>query len=125
MIFTIIGELTSLNEYIDTERRHYQLAASLKKKETKRVAREIMLAKLKPITNFPIHITYTWYSKDSRKDIDNISFSKKFINDGLVLAGIIPNDGRKQICGFAEVFLIDKENPRVEVNIYHVDEYRE
>lgn len=121
IFFTIPGELVSLNEYVDAERRHRQVAAQIKHQQTHQVAWQIKKQKIQPITNFPIHIAYTWYSKDAKKDIDNVSFAKKFINDGLVLAGVIPNDGRKQIVGFSEDFLIDKENPRVEINICTVD----
>lgn len=120
--FSITGELTSLNDYIDAERRHRQVAAKIKHQETHQVAWQIKKQKVRPITEFPVHITYVWYSKDAKKDIDNVSFSKKFINDGMVLAGIIPNDGRKQIASFSEEFLVDKENPRVEVNISTIDD---
>jgi hypothetical protein len=122
LTFTIPGELTTLNEYIDAERRHYHLAAALKKKETKRVAMEIKALGIKPLTIFPVHIIYIWYSKDARKDLDNVAFSKKFIQDGLVLGGLIPNDSRKQIAGFSDIFYIDKENPRTEVNIVRLTE---
>ena len=51
------------------------------------------------------------------KDKDNIAFSKKFIQDALVLEGIIPGDGWKNIEGFVDNFFIDKQNPRIEVTI--------
>ena len=44
-------------------------------------------------------------------------FGKKFINDGLVKAGVLKDDSRKYIDGFTEQFLIDKDSPRVEVSI--------
>ena len=69
------------------------------------------------MSNYPVEIVYRWYSRDNRKDIDNVAFAKKFINDGLVKAGVIQNDSRKFIKGFKDEFYIDKENPRVEVQI--------
>lgn len=39
-------------------------------------------------------------------------------DDGLVLAGIIPNDSQKYIKGVTHQFAIDRSNPRVEVEIF-------
>jgi Holliday junction resolvase RusA-like endonuclease len=112
----IPGELCDLNSYIDAERSHFRIAAKIKKEETKRVAWEF--CNVKPVASYPVHIEYTWYSKDSRKDIDNIAFAVKFIHDGLVQAGVLEGDGRKHISSFSHAgFFIDKENPRVELEV--------
>ena len=70
------------------------------------------------ITQYPVIIKYKWYSPNSRKDVDNIAFAKKFINDGLVIAGILENDSRKFVAGFTDEFFIDKINPRTEIEIW-------
>lgn len=74
---------------------------------------------LKPITN-KVKLIFTWYCKDQKKDPDNISFAKKYILDGMVDAGVLKNDGWKQIQGFEDRFEVDKDNPRVEVEIREV-----
>ena len=115
--FTIHDELTDLNAYIDAERTNRFVASKIKKRETERVAWEAKAAKLPKITEYPVHITYTWYTKDLRKDVDNVAFAKKFIHDGLVEAGVLEGDSRKHVAGFTDRFLVDKKRPRVEVEI--------
>ncbi|MBE0626611.1 MAG: hypothetical protein IH606_17560 [Burkholderiales bacterium] len=67
---------------------------------------------------YPVWITYTWYSKDARIDTDNVAFAVKFIHDGLVEAGVLDGDGRRHVARFGHAgFLIDKDNPRVEIRI--------
>ncbi len=118
MKFTIYGELTDLNAYLKALNSYRLVGSKIKREETERVAYEIKFAKIPAPTKYPIKIIYRWYSKDNRKDIDNVSFSKKFLNDGMVMAGLIPNDSRKFISGFSDEFYIDKNNPRTEVEIY-------
>ena len=52
-----------------------------------------------------------------RRDLDNVAFAKKFIQDSLVHAGVLVNDGWNQIEGFTDDFAVDPKNPRVEVTI--------
>jgi len=87
-----LPELTTLNEYIGADRRSRFVGGKVKKQQTELVAMECMaqgIKKLKIIKNFKI----IWYHKNKRKDFDNVEFSVKFIKDGMVMAGIIPNDG--------------------------------
>lgn len=111
----IPGELTDLNEYIRQERGNKFVAAKTKKNETFAVS---LFARnqCKPITG-RVSIHCTWFCKDERKDPDNIAFAKKFILDGLVTAGILEGDGWKYIKGLADDFEVDKEFPRIEVEI--------
>jgi len=116
MTITIEGELCDLNTYVEAERSHRNKAANIKREETERVAWEVMGKGHQ--TQYPVHITYTWYSKDSRKDVDNVAFAVKFIHDGLVEAGVLDGDGRKHISGFSHAgFFIDREHPRVVLTI--------
>ena len=68
----------------------------------------------------PVDVTCTWITKDLRKDPDNVSAGVKFILDGLVQAGILPDDRRKQINSIKHEFGVDKQNPRVEIVIKEV-----
>src|SRR5690554_3458067 len=67
-----------------------------------------------------VFLEITWYAKDKRKDPDNIAAAVKFIWDGLVLAGVIPNDGWNENGGWINKFEVDKDNPRIEVVIREV-----
>ena len=42
---------------------------------------------------------FHWYCQDFRRDPDNIEHGQKYILDGLVRAGILPNDGMKNLGG--------------------------
>ncbi len=70
----------------------------------------------------PVHMEYTWFEKDKRRDLDNISsFGRKVIQDALVNSGVLKNDGWKEIKGFSDKFLVDAGNPRIEVLIREVE----
>ncbi|EOH43285.1 RusA family crossover junction endodeoxyribonuclease [Enterococcus faecium] len=118
----IEGELTALNEYINAERRNRHIAAKIKKDETgycQDVAEKIDL-KLQE-TDFPCALIITWYVKNKRKDADNIAFAKKFILDGLVEAGVLPNDNRKYVQGFMDIVKEDKERQRIEITFVPIE----
>lgn len=116
---TIHGELTDLNAYIKALNSSRWSGNTIKQVETDRVCKEAKKQKIMKVdaAKYPLIIAYTWFCKDMRKDTDNVAFSKKFINDGLVAAGVIENDSRKFVKGFTDSFEIDKTNPRVEVKI--------
>ena len=65
----------------------------------------------------PSSLGYTWIEPNRRRDKDNIAFAKKFIQDSLVHAGVLQNDGWKHIEHFTDDFAVDPKNPRVEVVI--------
>jgi len=114
------GEYTDLNTYSTAERAHRHKAAEIKRDETERVWAEVMSQKNREglrIEKYPITIAFHWFAPDKRKDPDNIAFAKKFLLDGCQDAGLIENDGWKQIAGFSDSFHIDKESPRVEMVI--------
>lgn len=117
MKLTIPGEMTDLNTFIKQNRANKFAGANVKKEETDRVVMECMVSRLQPVTEYPVRVRFTWYSKNAKKDIDNIAFAKKFILDGLVEAGILMNDSRKFVVGFTDDFEIDTHKPRVEVEV--------
>lgn len=112
--FIFNGEFTDLNTYIRAERSNRFMAAKIKKMETERAAWEVIQSD-KAVGKAVI--SFDWYTKDERKDPDNISFAKKFLLDGMVMAGLLENDTRKCINGFIDCFFVDKDNPRVEVTV--------
>lgn len=115
------GPLPGLNDYIAAERAHRQKGAAMKRK-TQRI---VELCAKKQLRGFcpvcPVSMKYTWYERDRRRDKDNISsFGRKVVQDGLVKAGVLKNDGWAQIDGFSDEFRVDKKNPRIEVEILEV-----
>lgn len=121
MKLIIPGPLPGLNEYIAAERDHRQKGAKLK-----RDAQWIVeICAKKQLRGFrpsgPVQMNYTWYERDRRRDKDNVSsFGRKVIQDGLVKAGILKNDGWAQIEGFSDEFRVDAKRPRIEVEIEEV-----
>lgn len=114
----IPGPLPGLNDYIDANRTNRNKGASLKRSAQNIV---ILCAK-KQLRGFrpkgPVWMTYTWYERDRRRDKSNIcAFGRKVIEDGLVKAGVLKNDGWADIEGFSDRFAVDKHNPRVEIEI--------
>jgi hypothetical protein len=116
MKFVIKGELVDLNTYIQKERGNRFAAAKIKEEETRRIYWECKAQKLGYI-GVPVFVSCSWYCKNKRKDRDNVAFSKKFILDGLVKAGVLENDGWDNIIGFQDAFFVDRENPRIEVEL--------
>ena len=117
-MYTIRGEFTDLNRYIKSINLNRFIGAQIKKDETERVYIEILSQGIKRITKYPVTVEISWYSKNRRKDIDNIAFAKKFILDGLVMAKVLEDDSQKFVGSLKDNFYTDKENPRVEIKIY-------
>lgn len=95
MILTL-PPLTSLNVYVDAERSNRYFGSSIKKRETKKVYEKCIEQKAPKLTKLRT-LEFIWKTKDRRQDKDNISFAKKFILDGMVKAGVIPNDTYKNL----------------------------
>lgn len=116
--FTIKGTLPGLNELIEAERRNRFIGAKLKKQYeavVMRAARSLGNVEFEE----PVFMVYHWYEKDRRRDKDNIcAFGRKVIQDALVKARFLRNDGWKNIAGFEDRFYVDKDKPRVVVEIY-------
>ena len=69
------------------------------------------------IKKYPVQLNITWYEPNDRKDIDNVTFATKFIQDSLVRTGILEDDSRKYINQVNHSVFTDKVNPRIEVEI--------
>lgn len=115
--YVVLGELSDLNRYIGALARNRFVGGAIKKEMTEKVAMQVRNAE--PITKKSI-FQFTWYVKNKRKDPDNVcGAGAKFCMDGLVMAGILPNDTMEWVEGFVHKFKIDKENPRVEIKVWH------
>lgn len=123
--FTIQGRLDGLNEYTRANRANAHKGNSLKKKNERVVCIGIIQAcargDLRKVDKYPIELKIMWYEPNSRRDIDNITFATKFIQDALVKKGILQNDSQKYISKVSHEVTVDKNNPRVEVEIWIQD----
>ena len=103
-IFEINKRLPSFNEYTKKNRANKYAGAEMKKQEEEFIYLAIknQLGNLK-IKN-PVKINFLWIEENGKRDLDNISFAKKFILDALVKAKVIENDSRKYVAGFVDNF---------------------
>lgn len=114
-------QFPGLNDLIYAERTSRYKGAEMKRD----AQRTVELCARKQLRGFrpsgPVWMKYTWYEKNRKRDKDNISsFGRKVIQDGLVKAGVLKNDGWREIEGFSDRFRVDEQNPRVEVEIVEV-----
>jgi len=120
MKFEIPGRLPGFNEIIETAKSgkgKYQPYAQMKEHYTTMIG---WLAKRLPKFE-KVALIITWYEPNRHRDPDNIMAGQKFILDGLVESGIIPNDNQKHIQGILHRFAVDRKNPRVEVEIVDIE----
>lgn len=118
MVITIPGELTDLNKFINSQRTNRYAGAKLKKENTEKCCYAFLMAKATGLrVTTPINLKITWYCKNKRKDPDNVAFGVKFILDGMQEARMIENDGFNEIKEIHHWFAIDKDCPRIEIEI--------
>ena len=111
--FVIQGRLPTLNEYINANRtplkNHKGTMGALMKKDADNVcALFIKASNLKAVTS-PQFIEFEWHF-NTRHDLDNIAFAKKFILDALQECKILQNDNQKYVVGFSDRFIKDKKS---------------
>lgn len=119
MIIEYPGRLPGLNEIIAAAKRgkgKYQPYAIMKERYTNEIG---WLAKKLPKYN-RVDITITWYEPNRRRDPDNVVGGTKFIMDGLVAGGAIKDDSQRYVNSITHRFEVDRENPRVEIEIIGV-----
>lgn len=113
---TIPGRLPGLNEYIAACNAAYAEGYRMKRDSMHTVMWQIK-AQLRGVHfTKPVFLMFTFYEKDRRRDKDNVSsFARKAIQDALVQAGTLIDDGWGYVTGHMDQFDIDKENPRIVV----------
>lgn len=117
----IPGTLPNLNDYIEALDRNRHKGAALKR-QTERIVIICAKSQLRGVSfKVPVVMRYTWYEPNRRRDKDNVSsFGRKCIQDALVRAGVLKNDGWGEVDSFSDSFDVDKKKPRVEVEIIPV-----
>lgn len=115
--FTIYGRLDGLNDYTLANRRNRYAGATMKRKNEELVQYAINTQIPAARYSGKVRLHFSWYEPNKKRDKDNICFAKKFILDALVREGTISADNWSGIDGFTDDFYIDKEQPRIEVEI--------
>ena len=111
--FEVDGAFKSLNEY---QAMHFRARAEYKRYADAMVAWSAKAARV-PRFEAPVRVHVTWCEKDRRRDLDNVRFGMKFVLDGLVKAGVLPNDGQRNVVALGDAFEVDRKRPRAVVTI--------
>lgn len=123
MKFTIHGRLPGINEAFNAARTTGRGARSNAEARMRREYEDyIIIQARRDLRRWRakgrVILHYTFYEKNRCRDLDNISgYAHKLVQDALVKAGYLNNDGWNDIAGFTDTFEIDKRNPRIEVEI--------
>lgn len=119
--FTILGKLNNLNDYTAACRRNAYAGNKMKRRNEETVLWAIRQQLRGVHIKKTVELEFYWYEPNKRRDHDNVSsFGRKVIQDALVKAGVLKDDGWDYIDGFRDVFLLDRENPRIEVVIKEI-----
>lgn len=120
--FTIPGRLPSLNEFLDSTKRHkrgYYAGNDMKRKWERYISAYIPNKYKGLCLDGKYTVAFQFYEENYRRDPDNISsVARKFILDALVKTGVLRGDSRKYVKGLKDEYYTDKKNPRIEVMIY-------
>lgn len=121
MKFTIPGRLPGINESFNEARKNKYIEASNRRKYEEYIGWNLKrdLGKWKP--NEPVILHYHFFEENRRRDKDNVAgYAMKLIQDSLKNNGYLSGDGWNQIENFDFEWDVDKNNPRIEVEIEEV-----
>ena len=110
--------IPTANEMINIERRNKYLAAKLKATTERDLIREMIAfftTTKHEETQYPVHMTYTWHRKNRRTDPSNVAWGTKYIEDALQRAGVLRNDGPREIASITHQYVYDADENYVEV----------
>lgn len=125
----IPGQMPNLNDYLSAERIKFKTMygkTNTKGNEMKQKWTQYSIVYIRKSVKSlkiekPVKLYYKFYEPNMKRDLDNIaSFAMKVIQDSLVKAGVLQNDGWKWIKGFDCEFDVDARNPRIEITITEV-----
>ena len=115
--FTIPGPLPGLNEIIK-ENRSNRFDGATQKKEWTNYCANFLLGKKDGVFSSPVSLSFLWYEKNRKRDLDNISAGAKFVLDAMVMIGILKNDSQQYVREIHHILMPpDPINPRVVIDI--------
>lgn len=114
------------NEYITAERTVYKRGnkkfykgAKLRKEMKSLVTQQLLLKYRNVKFDSPMKMTFTWLVVDKGRDLDNMSYAKKFCLDSMQDIGMIKNDNLNNITEFTDKFrIVKKSDVGVEIEVY-------
>lgn len=123
--FTIWQKLPSLNEVIRANRTNRYAGAKEKRDLQNDIGWAIRLAlreKTLHTVEHPVAITFEWWEKTKRRDLDNIASCTKFILDALVENGILKDDNVQYVTELHHILKSCKSNDyKVRVILNDID----
>lgn len=111
------GKIPGMNDWITAAKSGRGAGngySRLKKRWTQLVADCAVQAGLVPIDR--AYFEFVWHEESTRRDPDNITVGRKPILDGLVQAGILPDDRWNNVAGFRDEWRV-ADFPGVAVTI--------
>ena len=126
MIYTVVvqGRFASLNQYISAlkvRRGKYNKGWQMKKDDMEYLSEFIKSTFNNSKPNVPIRLDYRFYEENKKRDLDNIaSYFHKIFQDCLQECGVIDNDNWGYVVGFTDSFYIDRDKPRIEIDIVEI-----
>lgn len=115
----VVGRLPGMNDIIAVSKKGkgaYQPYSLMKK-----YYQDILRGYFNKLPGYEvIKITIDWYEPNQRRDVDNITAGTKFIMDSLVQTSVIKDDSQRYVKSITHNIFVDKENPRIIVNIEEV-----
>lgn len=113
----IRGTLPDLNDHIKALSANRYKGSQLKRNTDDAIMWQLR-GQLRGVTlKPPVTMHYLWVEPSRRRDLDNIAFARKYIQDALVKLGALANDGWAYISGFSDDFAVDSKFPRIEITI--------
>ena len=130
--FDIPGRMLGRNERERLARTHWRKANDAKQEETDMVAMHAKAAKLERVkvpseVVIIYHELAQFYKNGNLKplrDVDNVSDAQKPILDGLVRAGVLPDDNPYWVRRVIPSVKYVRENPRITVTVMDYEPYR-
>lgn len=124
-VLFIPGPLPGLNDIIDWSKVRRGAWSLYQKKAAgwhQLIAAEARAQGIHPVTR--AFFSFTWIESSRRRDKANVvAGGEKFILDGLRKAGILPNDGWRNVIGSESPgWGVSKSNPGVIVEIHELEE---
>ena len=113
--FFVAGRLPGANDII---RKHPMVYSTLKREWGRRIAQQILVAKLRPVGY--CRIEFVWHELTEKRDPDNVIFGQKFVLDALRDTTIVKDDSRKFIHSLTHRVIVDPSRPGVEVTLIPV-----
>ena len=116
-VLVIDGAMKGLNDWRDAIQRSPHAGNDMARAAKRRVA---ALAREQRVPRFerPVVVTFDWYEPNLRRDLDNVAGAgQKWVLDGLVAAGVLPDDNMRNVVGLMHWAHIDPMEPGAIVTI--------